>query len=295
MSPALDILQYGWEPQELPPLEPAGWNLPLDHISASMLSTARLCPYKAQQRYIWKQRERPGESMVTGSVVHAGLEWVFKQKELELDVSQVELVEYMNDAAFPSVIEREQQLAGEEILYNEGSGPDQVRRRSLKLASAYHLEVVPRITPTAVEESFSVEVPGIPVPLVGRMDVITEGAVIDIKTGQRKTTKAQGKWLLQAGIYSAVCERPIEFHSLTATAKTGVVSIVTPLEYEAMLVNPSAGERRQMWADIEAIVAELCSYMDTYGTDQPWPTHGKSHDWACDWCGFRNTCPAWED
>ena len=34
--------------------------------------------------------------------------------------------------------------------------------------------------------------------------------------------------------------------------------------------------------------------MEQYGPDEPWPTTGRFHTWACDYCGFRGDCPAWK-
>jgi hypothetical protein len=82
---------------------------------------------------------------------------------------------------------------------------------------------------------------------------------------------------------------------LTATSATSAVTIVTPLESEALLVQPTPAEISEMRLRIRAIWAEACLYMDLYGPDLPWPTHGRWHTWACDFCGYRPTCPAWKE
>jgi hypothetical protein len=75
-------------------------------------------------------------------------------------------------------------------------------------------------------------------------------------------------------------------------AKTAV-SIVTPLEEPALLCAPTVVEREAQIKTLHQLSSMACFYMATLGPDEPWPTLGRFHDWACSYCGFRNDCPAW--
>lgn len=268
------------------------WNLPVDHLSAAQLSMIDRCPRQYQERYIHGRKERPAEATTLGSTVHYGLERNFAQKiESHEDLPTHELLEWFMDVGFAQKVLEEQENAGEEVFWD--TDPDAARLRGRNMLGEYHNKVAPRIQPLGVEGSISVDF-GLAVPVIGRYDLLREANVIDWKTGRRARKKPQESWRIQAAIYGEATGRPVEFHSITATEKTGAVTIVTPLEAEALYVCPTPVERAQIRRTIRDLAAEAVFYMSLYGPDEPWPTKGRFHDWACDYCGFRNDCPAWE-
>jgi RecB family exonuclease len=293
MMSALDISQYALE--EARGAQPLGGTLVeyIDHLSPSSVDMLRRCPYQWQQRYIHGRKERPGEAPVMGTAVHAALERNFRQKILSYaDLPIAELLEWYGDEGFYRVVREQQEKAGEDVFWE--TSPDEARMRGKLLVASYHHDVSPRIQPTSVEGEISVDL-GAPVPVIGRYDLDRDGPVIDWKTGKRKQTKPKESWRIQAGVYGLARGKPVEFHSLTATSATSAVTIVTPLESEALLVAPTPSEISEMRLRVRAIYAELCLYMELYGPDLPWPTHGRWHTWACDFCGYRPTCPAWKE
>lgn len=272
----------------------AEWNLSpwLDHLSPSSLSMLRRCPRQFQERYLHGRKERPAEAPVVGTAVHAGLERNFVQKiESHIDLPTHELLDWYTDEGFATTVAREQEKAGTEIFWD--TDPDAAMHRGKKMLGEYHNAIAPRIQPLSVEGSISVDF-GIPVPIVGRFDLLRETNVIDWKTGKSAKRKPQESWRIQAAVYGEATNKPVEFHSISATEK-GTVSIVTPLEAEALLVQPTETERAQLRRTVQAVAAEAVFYMRLYGPDETWPTHGRFHDWACGYCGYRNDCPAWEE
>jgi PD-(D/E)XK nuclease superfamily len=262
----------------------------MDHWSASALTLEHRCPRAFQERYLFGKRERPAEAPVIGSAVHAGIEFNFAQKIISHeDVPVHELLAWYDDVGFESVIEHEQERAGVEILWDTSA--EQARPRGKIMLGCYRNEVAPRIQPTGVEGSFSIDL-GLDLPVVGRYDVERVESTIDVKTGKRKQTTPKPHWRIQAGIYGEATGKPIEFHSVTATERN-TVNVVTPLESPALLVAPTDNERARMRIDLRTIVAEASLYLELFG-DEPWPTYGTQHDWACSYCGFRKDCPAWE-
>jgi PD-(D/E)XK nuclease superfamily len=269
---------------------PARWNLPIDHWSPSSLAMLRRCPYQWQQRYIHGRKERPAEAPVIGTAVHAGLERNFDQKiESHVDIPTVELVNWFTDEGWDTCIRIEQERRGDEILWD--TSPDEAKTRGTTMLAAYRNVVAPRIQPTSVEGAISVDF-GLAVPVEGRFDILRDESCIDIKTGKRAQKKPKEAWRIQAAVYGHATGKPVEFHSLSATERNAV-TIVTPLDTEDLLVNPDEQERARMVYDLRAVSAEACMYMEIFGPDQPWPTHGRFHDWACSYCGFRKGCPAW--
>jgi hypothetical protein len=298
---ALDISQYTSSRDvartidvSLRGAEHPDWNLPIEHWSPSSFDMARRCPYQWQQRYVKGRKERPAEAPVLGSAVHAALERNFEQKiQSHADLELVDLIEwYMSSDGFAKVTYWEQERAGEEIVWD--TGPEATRQRGKYIVASYQEIVAPRIQPTKVETLFEVDW-GLPVPVQGRFDLERIESMIDFKTGKQTQRKPKEAWRIQGAVYGDVGAKPVEFHSLSASAKTNAVTIVTPLESEELLLVPTLRERAEMKRTLQAISTEMCMYMSIYGPDEPWPTHGRFHQWACNYCGFRPGCPAWEE
>jgi hypothetical protein len=275
------------------------WNLPIEHWSASSLAMLHRCPYQWQQRYIRGIKERPGEAPVLGSAVHKAIEKNFGQKiESHEDLPIVPLLDYYAEEAFPEIVKSEQEKTGLEIVWDSDENPDKAREKARQrgkvMLAEYHGGVAPRVQPSRVESIISVDF-GVPVPVEGRFDVERPAGTIDVKTGKSKTSKPKEAWRIQAAVYGKATEKPVEFHHISATVKTGAVNVVTPLESEAMLVHPTRRERAEIERSIRILSALAVFYMQMYGPDNDWPTLGRLHTWACDYCGFRAGCPAWQE
>lgn len=297
MSSGIDVRQYMPSSDELREIaksaEPVGAvGGYLQHWSPSSFAMARRCPYQWQQRYIHGRKERPGEAPLIGSAVHAGVERNFTQKiRTHEDMPMVDLLGWYDDEGFLKTLAAEMEKAQEEVLWD--TSPEAARARGRAMLSAYHATVAERVQPIGVEGKVSVDF-GLAVPVEGRYDVLRESSVIDLKTGKRKQAKPKESWRIQAAVYGEAAGRPVEFHSVSATANNSV-TIVTPLESESLLIQPTAREREHLRVTLRAIAAEIEMYLQVFGPDEPWPFHGRFHDWACSYCGFRPTCPAWEE
>jgi hypothetical protein len=282
MLPKAELVVDERWPSELP-----------DHLSPSQIAMFRRCPRQYQERYIHGRKERPAEAPVIGTAVHAGLERNFEQKiSSHEDLPAAELLAWFADVGWETTLEVEQAKGGEEIFWD--SDPEKAMRRARAMLGEYHTAVAPRIQPTGIEGMIEVDF-GVQVPVIGRFDIELDSGVVDIKTGKRKQSKPKEGWRIQAAVYGEATGKPVEFHSLTATEGRREVSIVTPLESEALLVNPSPVERAVIRSNIRMVAAEIAMCMRLLGPDEPWPTYGKFHDWACDYCGFRGDCPAWRE
>ena len=134
---------------------------------------------------------------------------------------------------------------------------------------------------------------GLPVKVEGRFDILCADRAIDLKTGKQKTTKPKASWLIQAAIYQFATGLPVEFHTAACSLKDHKVSIVTPIESEALYLNMSRPEIEALQHVIRTVMYDALHYMQIYGPDTPWPTRGRFHIFACDFCSFRSNCPAW--
>ena len=269
---------------------PLKFNLPIQHWSPTSMAMFQRCPRQWQERYIKGRKERPAEALLTGQAVHRALERNFEQKVgSREDLNPAELLDWYSDN-FAQIVFDEQEKAGADAVWN--TDPESARLRGRRMLSDYHAIVAPRIQPLAVETVISVDL-GLAVPIEGRFDVEREESTIDIKTGRQASRKPKEAWRIQAAVYDEAVGKPVEFHSISATEKTQKVTIVTPLEAPDMFVRTSEPEKRELRRTLRALSDQAVYYMTLFGPDEPWPTTGRFHTWACDFCGYRSDCPAW--
>ena len=280
----LDVSQYVLE-------QPRRWDLPLEHLSQSSLTMLQRCFEQFRQRYILGKKERPGEALVVGTAVHLAAEANFKQKiESHEDAPLAVLVDWYDDVGFPKAVsEREEE--GDEVKWD--TDPDGARLRGRAITAAYHVQVAPRVQPLSVETRVEADF-GLPVPVIGYADCIEEHRVIDIKTSKRASKYLKPHWSTQAAIYGTITGKPVDFHVASASEKEYRATVYTPLESSGLSVwLPPGGPREAVIENVQLLAGIAQYLMETRGPDQPWPTTGTQHDWACNWCGFRDACIAW--
>jgi len=251
------------------------------------------CPRQFQRRYLFHEKEKPGESLVVGSTFHNTLEWNYRTKiESGKDQPVADMVQYLNDEAIHEAIRE----SGGVDNIRWDTDPETVRSDSERITSAYYRQIVPRIQPVAVEEQFSLTFSEIPVPVIGFIDTREQARVLDTKTGKAVTRKVKPSWQLQGRLYSLATKLPTEYHSVSRAKTPG---IVTGLESEDMIVPvPSDEQVGHMSRLLEMAAATISYYWERYGMEQDWPWLGATPDWSrnllpCDMCGWRDGCPAW--
>lgn len=258
-----------------------------DHLSATRLSMFQRCPEQYRRRYILGQKERPGAAMVWGSADHYAHEQNFTQKITSgEDISDAD-VQLAFAEGFDQAVERGGGEAEVEWGFDK---PGALKDAGAKLVSVYHAQVSPRIQPTAVEEKFSVALPGVPVPVIGYVDVKTAGEAIERKTAKAKQPKPKPDWRIQGLLYQAVDGRPVDWH---VSVKTKLPAVYTPLEEVALKLPVNARTVDATKVLVRTISQAMLAYWRMYGPSEPWPG-AITHPWACDFCGFRKDCAWWE-
>ncbi len=260
-------------------------------FSATSLRMLKICPEQWRQRYILGRKERPGEALTMGNAFHSAVAFSHEAKiETHEDKPVAEVVEYFHDKAWPKAVEKD----GGESEIRWDNKPDDVRRDGERVTRAYHTVVSPRIQPVRVEQKISIAVPGVPVPIIGYIDVEEERNTIDTKTGKQVQKKPDANWRTQGTLYAFATGKPTHFHSISR-AKTP--SIATPLEHEEMVVEPNPSQVPQIEAMLRMYAEQVEWFFNRYGPDEPWPMTGVLMDFkggaACNFCGFRKWCPAW--
>lgn len=266
------------------------WVLPNKHVSASFLAMVERCPEQARHRYILGEKERPGEALVLGTAEWgAQVEGNYRQKiESHEDVPEPELLSYYDDKAWPDAIESKG--GASEIQWN-GTAED-ARTMGRNMVQAYRRLVAPRIQPIAVEQEFKTHLaPDVPIPLLAYVDLITEQKTREHKTSKRKVLKPKSDWRFQGRIYRALTGKGLEWE---VVVKNKTPAVYTALDSEDLYIPYSELESRQTVQMISRTAWTANYFMHVFGPDEPWPTWGLGDNWACDWCGFRSRCPAWQ-
>lgn len=253
----------------------------LQHISASSINMALRCEEQWRQVYIKGIRRPPSLAQLAGRADHAAIEQAMRRKiETGADVPVAEVEE-----TFLSYIEDEvERTGGIEELEDKPTRSvwDATRTHGMAVVAGYHRIISPTITPIAVEASFALQVPELPVQIEGRIDLVEPEQIID----RKRTSSNRGikpEWKLQGRIYQLVEPKPYRWHISVTTNRPQYVTkhTIDDLQSEKTLRH------------LSAICAKLGFLYRRYGPDDPWPATGVTHDWACKYCGFRDTCWAW--
>lgn len=276
------------------------WVIPretLAHLSASSLQLLDRCPRAWQERYIKGRRERPGQSLVVGTAFHGASERAFARKiEKGVNAPTHEVVEFYNDVAFPQALERHGGI--EEIVWNKGVKPDDLRPVGERMVAAYHGSSGPaqRVEPVSLEHRIDFTVAGVGVPIIGYVDIVQGGGrpIIDLKTSARVEKKPRAGWLFQGRIYMLALKRSVDWHVVT---KAKTARTFTGLDAPDLLQQWSAVGDILTEVELQNAAWQINALYKRFGPDDAWPQTGRRYEMfgstACDWCGFRSDCPTW--
>ena len=166
-----------------------------DHLSVSQINTLLTCPQRWKKHYLEGIRGPSSGPLIKGGAFHAGVEAYFHQI-----INGFQASYQMAAEAFEAKWEIE--IKNERGVNWNGADPGTTRDRGLRMLEAYLEQVAPTITPAAVEQSFEVSVPGVPIPLVGYIDLEqTDGCIIDHKTTERSWSQDRAGQQLQPYAY----------------------------------------------------------------------------------------------
>lgn len=279
----------------------AVWPDQLDHVSASSLKQFARCPEQWRQVRLQGRRQRPAGAVIQGKADHQAIGTHFKT---QIDTGVGLALPDVQDV-FVETFEREVNDAGlSEIDWGAGATPSKaaakVKDAGVRLVGQYHQEVAQYVKPAAVEESFQIDVEGLPVRVDGFIDLrghyvspftgeplndVVEPVIIERKTAARVGMNPETR--LQARVYQLVHPEPVDVH---VSVKRGHMEWGTP---ELRVPYSFRGHRLTVQMVGMALRA-LATYYVSYGPDHPWPGN-ITHPWACNYCGFRNSCHWWTE
>ena len=241
-------------------------DFPVEHLSASSINLFLRCPRQWQQRYVLKEEEETvGEALILGSATHLALSRVLMGKDPG---------DYWGD------------VMAEEARTIVFKNEDAARGQAEAWVYHYYEQMGKHLNVTATEQEIEIAVPGVPIPVVGYVDIETPERIIDVKTTGylNRNVKLNPEWKLQARIYQLAHPKPAEFHVLTR-AKTD--PLIVPGSKEDKLYIPVGEVSRTQ--KIVQDTYDLIRYMwSTYGESE-WPG-APNHDWASKYCAVTNCC-----
>lgn len=259
--------------------------IPLQVISASSLSKFVTCPESWRRRYLQKERDSFGLARFMGTVDHETIAYMFGRKmegkvltEEELEQSYLNIWNHEMEKADNPVFGEAERME----TYNKG----------LQMIQLYRETVAERVEPVAVEQKYEETIRGIPMPLIGYLDLETSYSIIERKTAATKLRKPKETWRFQGRIYQLFKDKPIEWQ---ITTKQKTPQIVTGMDEDELWMMPQ--NKDETVAMIKRTYDQISYLYRRYGADEPWPTNGVLHPWMCGYCKHgpdeQNDCIAW--
>ena len=169
----------------------SGWRVPIEQLSASSISLLVTCPEAWRQRRILKVPDSTGPDKFAGIIDHAAAAVNFSQKMTTLTDLPITKMDGIYDDCWSAQIENN----GEPDW--DTTDPEKIREKGKVMTRLYHERVSPSVLPIRVEERFSLEIPEVPIPLVGYVDIETRETVVERKTTKTRMSKPKPNWLMQ--------------------------------------------------------------------------------------------------
>lgn len=265
------------------------FHLPFDHLSATSLTEFLVCPEQFRLKRIAKRPERNRLDLFIGTVHHRAIADLFRNKiETGGNLQWEELAEGYRHC-------------WDNTINDEGEPewevpPSEAYETGTKVLECFLHEVAPYVTPLKVEQRFEETVPGVPVPVVGYIDVESRGFIEEFKTSARKEASAKPRWRFQGRIYQLAVDKPVAWY---VTTKQVTPKSYTPVDNPGLLMDPA--NKDQTVRLIVQSVEVMNDLFARYGPAGPWPTNGLLGEWACkSGCSFgpvspNPICPAWRN
>ena len=175
----------------------------LDHLSYSSVSSYQLCGRAWRFKYVDKIQVPASPSLVFGSAFHGTLEALIRRRYAE-----PENVLWPVAEVWPEHWTKTQQ---QEIDW-QGEVPEELSNLGLRMLShKTTLDLLDSITPQVdgagepvIELRVELRVPGVPIPVIGFIDLITaDGVPCDIKTSARAWSQEKAAEEMQPLFYHA--------------------------------------------------------------------------------------------
>jgi hypothetical protein len=243
-------------------------DFPVEHLSASSITRFVRCPRQWQDYYVLGNKGTSNSHLVIGLAAHLALSRLLKGEEAAN--YWLETVEEQGDINWAPLT------------------PEKAHGIAIKHVYDYYETVGKYLMVEETEAEISFEVPGVPIPVVGKVDVVCPDRGIDVKTTAYMNSarvQVNREWVLQGEIYQIAYPKPFEFHVVTRAKENPLVLPSGPSHpLYVPLKNPFITKNF-----VRQVYEEILFFYETYGADEPWRGN-ITHPWADKYCSAPNCC-----
>lgn len=244
-------------------------DFPVDHLSASSITTFLRCPRQWQAKYVHGLEGPSNSALLIGSAVH---DWLAQELAGEDPVWTAVWEEaIIKQGGRENIVWKDKEPAAEIIAFRQ--------------AEAYYHTVGRVLNVLETEKEISVRVPGVPIPVVGFIDIVCPDGIIDVKTTgylNAKSVQTNREWTLQANIYQLAEPKVCEFHVITRSKDSPLV--LPPTDDSPLVIQPPKGQKTE-WL-VKQVYEEILFMHQNFGEHLIW-RGGFTHPWAGKYCPLR--------
>lgn len=260
------------------------------HLSATQLALFAACPEKFRRRYVMGERTPSGAALVLGGAVGKTIELHLVEKIGEQDHAPI-------DEVFGQALADKVDSEGDQLVWGENESYNATQQTGLALVTSWARDVAPTINPVSVEHKVEYRIPGLPVPILGYIDIVEAERTIENKTAGRKPNRGEPRpdWIIQGLVYRAALGLPHEWH----------IGVKVKAPYWLTPASEGADQLRVEWQEsarslVDRILGvrarQMHAMFTLYGPDGPWPDgidHESYGNSVCSWCGYKSDCAWW--
>jgi len=184
----------------------------LDHLSYSSISTYQMCPRSWKFRYVDKVPVKTSTALVFGSAFHDAIEDYLRQRTIDTLVTDgVVAPEKPLTACWGQAWSTQVERNGADNIEWGEETPEALSNQGLAMLSDEEvIQTLNGLAPLVdgdhihIEDYVTLSVPGVPIPVIGYIDIITEDGVPgDFKTSSRRWSSSRGDDEMQPVFYLA--------------------------------------------------------------------------------------------
>ncbi len=242
------------------------------YISQSQLTTYISCSAHYLFRYICDIRIPPRAIMAQGSAVHYSLAEGYKHVMSEHELPPIDYMigNFETDFSF--------RMESEVELTKKDEKPGKLKDEGITLLSKYYIEKMPSVKPTAAELKFEVNFKNKDFSLLGFIDLIDDGWIVDHKVvGQFRKAELENNQQLSAYSFGyrelfGKAEKGLRFDFLIRGKNPRIESVKT----------------KRTMADHKRFLTNVAYIKQAIDTGQFFCFHHPANTWICskDWCAY---------
>jgi len=255
----------------------------LFQLHVSGLNQLAKCGIAFEKRYLLNERTPPRVAMVVGTAVDRSVTENLAQKIESGDLLPEEQVQDTARDALVHEWERGVEATEEDADDGTGHSREAAIDLSVDLATLHYRQAAPRIQPTHVQRSWTLDIEGLPLQLAGTID-IQEGALAirDTKTSARSP---------QSGIVDTSLQ--LTTYAMAVSAHDGTIPRKVALDY--LVRTPRTQQSKLIQLESTRTQADFLPLLERIAQAERMLASGIFHPAPPDawWCS-KKFCPYWQ-